>query len=589
MAARPENAAGDPVPWPARPFLLAGLGLASAIVVDRLLNGYSFMDGAQPVWREALAAAVAVAALVFAFCLERVRLVWTAAFALVEGAVVGLILYWSGTLDSTQWSWAPACLALAVAVTVPLFQVARDEGRWRLPYDEVHGRAWTNAVLWFACWAFAGVALGLAWLLAALFSLIKITILSDLLSHSWADFGLLGSAFGGALGLLRERETVVRLLQRVVTLVLGTLAPVLGAGLVLFLIALPFTGLTGLWATRNATSVLLSCVIGALILANAVIGRSEEEVSGAHVVLRWGAAVLAAAMLPLTVIAAVATGLRIDQHGLTPQRLWALVLIAIASAYAVAYLADLVIGRRVWKRRVRLSNLRLAMATAVIGVFLATPLFGFNQIAADDQVARLQSGRVSPDKFDWAALRFDSGAPGRAAVKELTRSTNPEIASRAKGALDREQRYEVNDAVDRQSARKTLPRRVRVLPAAVALPPPLLDTISRRGTCSGDAQRCVVLYTDGAAEAWVMPDDCFGAAETGAAPGTQRLFQCSTDHLVLANGAWVEREDNLYWRDVPSGTADKVREAFRQGKVAVRTVPRRQIFVGDEPVGQPFE
>ena len=71
---------------------------------------------------------------------------------------------------------------------------------------------------------------------------------------------------------------MVRLLQRVVTTVLAVLAPVLGVGLILFLVALPFTGLGALWeATKSTTPILLACVIGALILANAVIGNGAEE------------------------------------------------------------------------------------------------------------------------------------------------------------------------------------------------------------------------------------------------------------------------------------------------------------------------
>ncbi|NWM20069.1 DUF4153 domain-containing protein, partial [Escherichia coli] len=85
---------------------------------------------------------------------------------------------------------------------------------------------------------------------------------------------LIGLAFGSALGLLREHDAVVRLLQRVVATVLAVLAPVLAIGLGLFLLALPFTGLRALWdATQATTPLLLSCAVGGLILANAVIGN----------------------------------------------------------------------------------------------------------------------------------------------------------------------------------------------------------------------------------------------------------------------------------------------------------------------------
>jgi hypothetical protein len=39
---------------------------------------------------------------------------------------------------------------------------------------------------------------------------------------------------------------------------------------VLFVLALPFTGLNALWeATKSTTPILLFCVLGALVLANA--------------------------------------------------------------------------------------------------------------------------------------------------------------------------------------------------------------------------------------------------------------------------------------------------------------------------------
>ncbi|MEP7006410.1 MAG: DUF4153 domain-containing protein, partial [Sphingomonas bacterium] len=406
--------------WRLRPAILAVIGVVASVIIQQLTDPHRASNAVtEPIaiWRIALAVGIGTCALAFGFGMERVRLLWAIAFALVAGLATGFIYCWSGGGPGWGWfgDWRYASLVLSIAIAVPLFQTARDAGgRW-FPYAEVHGHAWTNVVLWCACWAFTGIVFLLAWLLSALFDLIGLHFIREMLERHWFAAALAGAAFGGALGLLRERDRIVRLLQRVVTAVLAVLAPVLGVGLLLFLVALPFTGLGALWeATKSTTPILLSCVIGALILANAVIGNGEDE-ELTNPVLRWGAMALGLAALPLCVIAAIATGLRIAQYGFTPDRLWALVFVILATVYGVAYFVSLVLGRNRWAARVRPANLRIAFIVAAVALFLATPILSFNAISTADQVARLESGRITPNKFDWAALGFDFGDPGKAA------------------------------------------------------------------------------------------------------------------------------------------------------------------------------
>ncbi|MDO1767772.1 hypothetical protein Q2354_28095, partial [Escherichia coli] len=66
------------------------------------------------------------------------------------------IQYWNGQPNGL-WTWGGASLVLAITIALPLFQVARDEGRATFPYSQVHGHAWTNVVLWGACWGFTGI------------------------------------------------------------------------------------------------------------------------------------------------------------------------------------------------------------------------------------------------------------------------------------------------------------------------------------------------------------------------------------------------------------------------------------------------
>lgn len=586
--------------WRLRPAILAVIGLVASVIIQQLTDPYRASNAiVEPVaiWRIALAVGIGTGGLAFGFGVERVRLLWAVAFALVAGVVTGFIYYWSGGGPGWGWfgDWRYASLVLSIAIAVPLFQTARDAGGWRFAYAEVHGHAWTNVVLWCACWAFMGIVFLLAWLLSALFDLIGLHFLREMLERHWFAAALAGAAFGGALGLLRERDRIVRLLQRVVTAVLAVLAPVLGLGLLLFLVALPFTGLGALWeATKSTTPILLSCVIGALILANAVIGNGEDE-EATNPVLRWGAMALGLAALPLCVIAAIATGLRISQYGFTPDRLWALVFVILATVYGVAYFVSLVLGRARWAARVRPANLRIAFIVAAVALFLATPILSFNAISTADQVARLESGRITPDKFDWAALAFDFGDPGKAALKRLAGSKNAAIASRAKKAQTQTNRWDVDESDRQADAAEALTKRLRVLPDNVPVPQDLQDLLGSYDSCGREADhKCTLLYTPGATEALAISDACID--RLAAEPATDQKQQsivyaavsetsCSTKRYRLKGGQWVEFE-----AAAPDAAARAaLRKGIAGGAVEVRTVSRRQLFVGGVPVGEPFE
>ncbi|GAA0300224.1 hypothetical protein GCM10009087_07570 [Sphingomonas oligophenolica] len=589
--------------WRLRPAILAAIGLIAAIIVQQLADQHrpsAVIPEAVTTLRLALAIGIGTAALALGFGMERTRLLWSVSFALLAGAVTGLIYFWSGGAPGWWFGdWRYASLWLSIAITVPLFQTARDEGRARFPYAEVHGHAWTNVVLWCACWAFTGIVFLLAWLLSALFDLIGLHFLRELLEKSWFAAALAGAAFGGALGLLRERDRIVRLLQRVVTAVLAVLAPVLGVGLLLFLVALPFTGLHALWeATKSTTPILLSCVIGALILANAVIGDGEDE-ELTNPVLRWGAMALGLAALPLCVIAAIATGLRIDQYGFTPDRLWALVFVILATTYGVAYFVSLVLGRNQWAARVRPANLRIAFIVAAVALFLATPILSFNAISTADQVARLESGRITPDKFDWAALAFDFGDPGKAALKRLAASKTAAIARRAQKTQTQTNRWDVDESDRQADAADALTKRLRVLPGTVPVPQDLQDQLTSYDACGREADhKCTLLYTPGATEAFAVSDACID--RLAAEPDTKQKQRtgvrtivyeglhetsCSTKRYRLSDGKWVEFE-----AAAPDAMARAaLRQGIAGGAVEVRTVPRRQLFVGGVPVGDPFE
>jgi hypothetical protein len=579
---------GTSAAWRVRPVLLAAVGLVAGLAFHWILGDR--LDGNIGAGRAGLLTGLVLGAALIGFTLER-RLWWASLlFAAATALVAGLVVYWNGAPGGwgSGEGWRTISLLLAVGIAAPLFQAARDEGARRFPYASVHDHAWTNVVLWCACWLFVAIVFALSWLLASLFGLIKIELLRRLLEKEWFARALIGFAFGAGLGLLRENDGVVRLLQRVVATVLAVLAPVLGAGLALFLLSLPFTGLHALWdATSATTPILLACVIGALILANAVIGSMPAH-ARRFPLLRYGAMLLAAAVFPLAIIAAIATGLRIGQYGFTPERLWAVVFVALAFLYGAAYLSALVLGRLGWADRVRPMNLTLAFVTCGLALLLATPLVSFNAISTRDQVARLESGKVTPDRFDWRALAFDFGEPGRAALQRLRGSANAAIKAKANEVAKVGNRWDMQEASVETANRQKVAANVRVLPAGRPLPDALRDALARSYDCVGQSECTLVLVSD--TEAVKFSDDCFRpqpAPSGTATPVPPARNACSEgERYMLANGTWQQAG---FARATSVEEANRVAAAYRAGQVEVRTVPRRQVFVGGVPVGQPFE
>lgn len=587
----------DHSPWPLRPAILLALGIGCGIAFAALVLPGNWPQG----WTEnparlALGSFVALFGIVFAFTLERTRWAWSLIFALASAAVIAGIAHWSGATlarnSNDGWHFVAALLALAIAA--PLFQAARDEGSRRFSYMAVHAHAWTNIVLWFAAWAFVLIVVLLTLLLGELFRLIGIELLANAMEESWFVMALVGGGLGAAAGMLRDRDKVLGALQRVVTTVLAVLAPVLAIGLLLFVLALPFTGLEPLWRQTSATTpILLACVIGAIVLLNAVIGNSPEEAAGARV-LTWSAMALAGVMLPLTIVAAISTGKRIAQHGFTPDRLWAATFIAIIAAIALTCLIALLLRRTRFAELVRPWNLRLAGGICATALLLATPLLDFGAISTRDQMARLRSGQVSPEKFDWAAMRFDFGTSGVRALERLREGDGDSEVRRLAGViLQAETRGEAFVALEEESMPRR-PDRIIVRPAAVELPDELRRAVTDRG-CFGTGE-CFLFWTPGATTAVAVLDGCAESIvgrEAQSNPDTICTIEVTAlefrdGERIAAESLDDFSEDRISQEEEERGLRAE-RAALDAGRVEIRTVTRRQVFIGDRPVGNAFE
>ena len=578
----------DHASWRERAWILPLAGAVMGCLFYMLVgNDRAFYDmNADPI-RQAAGTTVAVSGVVFALTVERLRWVWSVVFALIAGLVSGLIFYWSGAPDGySSDGWHQVSILVAIAMAAPLFQAFRDQARWPGDYRAVHAYAWSNVVLWFASLAFVGATLLLTLLLGELFNLIGIRFLRDLLQHGWFVWMLIGAAIGAAAAMLRERDRIMDLLQGLVMVILSVLAVPLALGLALFVIALPFTGLQPLWdQTRATTPTVLACIVGAVLLANAVIRNAPGE-EAENRVLRWSALLLAIVQLPLALVALASTWQRIDQYGFTPERLWGLVFVGVSLLVAAAYMLSVILGRANWMQSVRETNVRLAVAVCLLAVLLATPILDFGAISTRDQIARLRDGKTSPDRFDWAALAFDFGPSGRRALEKMAATGS----AQAKEALAARSRWHLNGSLVRDvAADEGLKRRLVVRPAPAEVPDNLRAALigatrASTGVCVGEG-RCELIWRPGERIAVAIKDECPMPDAADNAPGGCDLRIAT---LVEEGGEW---RDTAAAPEPVVTAADRAaqRRAIASGQVEIRDVTRKQLFIGGRPVGQPFE
>lgn len=545
--------------WPLRPWILSAL-LGAAGLLIYFTTGDEGLD-TRVGWKAALTAALVFGPLAFAFTLERDR--WRAplAFAAAVGAVMAGLAWRAVSSGDSYASPEFGFMAgvVATGLALPLFQAGFHRMRWRTDYRAIHGHVWSDAIGAAGSPAFVGASWLMLFLLAELFHLLKLDFLKDLTREAWFGWTWSGAAFGAALGVLRNEAAIIGTLRRVVMTVLSLLAVPLAAGLALFLGAMVVSGPEVLWeATRSATPVLLTCAAGAWLLANAILRDEDASMSGNHV-LRWAGLVLVLSILPLTVFAAVSMGTRIAQHGLSPERLWGLVAIAVAVAYGLAWLVAVARGWRAgeWRERVRRGNLHLAVMICGVALFLALPILDFGAISARQQVARLESGAVSAEEFDYAALRWDFGDAGRRALSALARSANAEIARGAALALR-----------DRRPTRNEPPK---IDPQLVVVQ---TDDPAMRARVlayfKSDLYRCAT--------------GCY-AIDLGPAQGGRR-FAVVGGYTAQA---MILRGDGQF---VPDYQRDREAQKilYRHGdRVGIGTVTRRVITVNGKPVGEPLD
>ncbi len=295
--------------------------------------------------------------------------------------------------------------------------------------------AWRNVmVVALAEFLMVGVGLILA-LWGMLFSAIGIDFFQALFRQDWFLFPVLAGFFGLGIHASRRQAGVVDDMVRLFEGLAHLLLPLATSAMVLFLAALPFTGLELLWETGAGTASLVWLNALILLFINLVYQgrRSHSYPVIAHRLLYGGIA-----LLPM--IAALAGHglyLRVAQYGWTVSRCWAMAVIVTLALCSCLYSWSILRRRDSWPQGLGRANALTGWFVLALALLTNSPLLDFRKVAVNSQTARLKAG----EDLDVRYLGTRLARPGYLALQSLAeeyRETDPQLVQRIRKQLAQE-------------------------------------------------------------------------------------------------------------------------------------------------------
>ncbi len=457
----------------------------------------------------------------------------------------------STVAPSLRWQDSGIALAFAVAaialwwILTPLLQVSARKGRPTAapPYAELFEGGWQNTLVVVQAGLFTGLFWSLLWLWAALFDVVGVKVFEQVFQEPAFAYPVTSVTFGYAVTLAQSREQFVLLLRRHFFGVLAWLLPLVALIASAFLLTLPATGLAPLWSTGHATFLMLWLQVFLLFFFNAAYQDGVQP----PFYPRWVQGALRAAALAVPVYAtlcAYSLSLRIEQHGLSVDRVWAALFIAGVALYGIGY-AYAAFRDGPWMGAI--GRVNTTMAWVVVGLILAvnTPLLEPKRLAARDQVSRLLSGRVAAAKFDYDYLRFNLGVFGDRALRRLAEGgvehrDSAEIKRLAAATLAKTGRWESPDPP------ADLAAHIEVLPRGASIDPDLVAYLRQQAKSGGGAAPVCLRVAGVPCVMLVVDLDGDGAEEVANVSGYPMLVYARAE---AGWGAVGELRGNAYGGD----------------------------------------
>src|SRR6185503_5109015 len=130
-----------------------------------------------------------------------------------------------------------------------------------------------------------------------------------------------------------------------------------------------------------------------------------------------------------------------------------------------------------------------------LALFLALPILDFGAVSARSQLARLESGKVKAEEFDWTAMAFDFGPSGRKHLAQIEKRGPAGQRALAAAALKSENRYSLGEETKSVAQQSRLDQYLRILSPDIQVTPELRSELTSGYEGCND-RACALLRLD---------------------------------------------------------------------------------------------
>ncbi|MBL1457028.1 MAG: DUF4153 domain-containing protein [Methylophaga sp.] len=308
-------------------------------------------------------------------------------------------------------------LTMAIATFKALMysqQWARGE---RVTYSALFLWSWRNFLTLSLALLFAGSFWLLLMLWAALFKAINIDFFNDLFEQRWFYYPAIALANGFGIIIFRKLTHIIDTITRLQQALIKFLLLLLSLVSLLFLGALPFTGLEPLWESGGSSLILwMQALI--LFFVNAVY--QDEPDNWPYSVWLHRFIYISIAILPVySLISFYGLSLRIDQYGWSLSRFWAYLIWFLLALFAIGYVWGIAKYRDSWTHQLSRTNVAIGLVVLVVMLSVNSPLLDFRKMVVADQLQRLADNKVTVEDFDLSYFRRHLARPGYEGLQNL--------------------------------------------------------------------------------------------------------------------------------------------------------------------------
>lgn len=367
--------------------------------------------------------------------------------------IVGLCGYYVGSQDDftgrfyrSEYLLFPFMLTMSIATFKILMyaQQFAEQGRLAFSYSELFRWSWRNFLTLGLALLFALMVWGILMLWASLFRAIGIHFFYDVFIEGWFYYPVIALAYGFGIIIFRRLTHIIDTISRIQQALMKFLLVLITFVSIIFLITLPFTGLSPLWESGGSALILwMQALI--FFFVNAVYQDDPESRpynQWLHKFIFIGIALLPA----YSAISFYGLSLRIDQYGWSVDRLWAFLIWFLLALFSIGYLWGIIRLREGWQKQLSKVNVSVGLVVLVSMLLVNSPILDFRKITVISQLNLLREGKISEEEFSIYYFSRNLSRPGREALEKLKNNkelANPQLAARITNLLNSADRNKI--------------------------------------------------------------------------------------------------------------------------------------------------